>query len=308
VEAVSDRGLHDVVVIGAGSAGLSAAVECADIALDVVALEAEERVGGQVHDIPHTVRNVATTTVTPPAVADALEEHAVALGDRLRRKSPATVVDVAAGRVETALDSYRARTLVIATGSRRRELAVAPEGAFGGAVTYLVEDHLPSFVGRAVAVIGGGDSAVLDALQLARAGSDVTLVHRSAELHARSDLLAELAAEPKIAQMAGFGIERLIGTGLLEAVELRGQGSTVRLGIERMVLKLGREPNTDLVRGQVGLGTGGGIDVDADLRTTHPSTFAVGDVVEGTYERIAVALGQGSVAARSVLRSLGRVR
>jgi thioredoxin reductase (NADPH) len=295
-----------VVVIGAGAAGVSAAIECFDIQLDAVVLEAVGRVGGQIEQIPHAVRNVAPAPEGNEALVAAMGRHASILGDRLRLDQAVTRVDLAGGLVEAGSQRYRARSVLVATGSRRRELDDAPEGSFGGDVTYLVEPHLARFAGLPMAVLGGGDSAALDALALAEAGSAVTLVHRSPDLTARRDVAERVRSEGRITEMGGWALQRLIGSDHLEAIDVSNpsSGEHRRLDVRGIVLKLGREKTVDLVRGQLDLGGHGGIVVDAGLRTSDPRTFAAGDVVEGAYERIATAVGQGSLAARSILHSL----
>lgn len=298
--------MHDVIVIGAGAAGVSAAIECFDIRLDVVLLDGAGKVGGQIDQIPHAVRNVAPAPEGNDPLVGALASHASILGDRLQLDQMVTGLDLDAGVVDAGTHRYRTRSVLVATGSRRRELENVPEGSFGGTVTYLVEPHLDRFAGLPMAVFGGGDSAALDALELAAAGSPVTLVHRAPRLTARRDLVTRIAAEDRITDMAGWTLERLVGSDHLQGVEVseRSSGDRRRLDVGGVVLKLGREQRVELVRGQLKLGVRGGIEVDADLRTSHPRTFAAGDVVEDAYERIATAIGQGALAARSILASL----
>jgi thioredoxin reductase len=304
---VRDEALHDVVVIGAGASGVSAAIECFDIQLDVVVLETARRVGGQIDQIPHTVRNIATAPEGNDALVDALASHASILGERLKFDQTVTQLDLAAGLVAAGERRYRSRSVLVATGSRRRELENAPDGSFGGDVTYLVEPHLARFAGLPMAVFGGGDSAVLDALALAETGSPVTLVHRSPHLTARRDLVERVRAEGRITELAGWKLEVLIGSDHLQGVDLSDSSSDEhqRLEVRGVVLKLGREQRVDLVRDQLKLGVRGGIAVDAELRTSDPRTFAAGDVVEGAYARIATAVGLGSLAARSIVTYLG---
>jgi thioredoxin reductase (NADPH) len=288
---------------------VSAAIECFDIQLDVIVLEGAGRVGGQIDEIPHTVRNVAPAPDGNDALVGALARHASVLGDRLQLDHEVARLDLDAGIVVAGAQEFRARSVLLATGSRRRELANAPEGSFGGAVTYLVEPHLARFAGLPMAVFGGGDSAALDALALASAGSPVTLVHRSPQLTARPDLVERVRSEGRITEMAGWALGTLVGPGQLEGVEVTdGAGERRRLDVQGAVLKLGREPRADLVRDQLDLGAHGGIVVSAALRTSHPRAFAAGDVVEGAYERIATAIGQGALAARSILEYLGSGR
>lgn len=301
-----DEALHDVVVIGAGAAGVSAAIECFDIQLDVLVLEATSKVGGQIDQIPHTVRNVATALEGNDALVDALARHASIVGDRLKFDQTVTRLDLAAGLVDAGTHRYRTRCVLVATGSRRRELENAPDGSFGGDVTYLVEPHLARFAGLPMAVFGGGDSAALDALALAATGSPVTLVHRSPLLTARRDLVERVRAESRITEMAGWNLDKLVGSDRLAGIDVSdfSTGEHQRLDVRGVVLKLGRSQRVDLVRDQLNLGVRGGIAVDADLRTSDPRTFAAGDVVEGAYERITTAAGQGSLAARSIVTYL----
>jgi thioredoxin reductase (NADPH) len=306
---VSTGALHDVVVIGAGAAGVSAGIECFDIQLDVIVLECAGKVGGQIDEIPHTVRNVAPAPDGNDALVGALAHHASTLGDRLQLDHEVAALDLDAGTIVAAGQQFRARSVLLATGSRRRELESAPDGSFGGAVTYLVEPHLARFARVPMAVFGGGDSAALDALALASAGSPVTLVHRSPHLAARPDLVDRVRSEGRITEMAGWALGSLVGAGQLDGVDLTDSaGEQRRLDVEGVVLKLGREPRVDLVRDQLDLGAHGGIVVNAALCTSHPGAFAAGDVVEGAYERIATAIGQGALAARSILEYLGSRR
>ena len=160
----------DVVIVGGGVAGTSCALECLDIRLDTVVYESNAAVGGQIAQIPHSVRNVlAWRFEAGVPVRRAVEESVAILGDRLRVSERVIRVDLAEHWVEVGATRVHARAIVLATGTRRQELPAAPDGAFGGDVTYLVESRPEHFAGRDVVVVGGGDSATLDALELAAA-------------------------------------------------------------------------------------------------------------------------------------------
>ena len=143
------------------------------------------------------------------------------LGDRLRLSHAVTGANLGERWIEVDRTRIRARALVIATGTSHQQLPAAPDGAFGGDVTYLVEARPEQFVGRDVVVIGGGDSGTLDALELARAGSTVTLVHRSEALTARDDIVEQVRREPRIEELAGWELASLEGGDRLEAVIAR---------------------------------------------------------------------------------------
>ena len=298
---------HDAVIVGAGPAGVNCALECHDIQLDTVVFEAAGEPGGQLTEIHHSVRNVAAGRfANGRELREALEESATLLGPRLRRGESVTRVDVAARVVELA-DGTRVhgRALVIATGSARQQLAAAPDGAFGGDVTYEIESRPDQFGGLDVVVIGGGDSATLDALELARRGSTVKLVHRGHALTARADIIDQVRREERIEDLAGWELESVHGGEHLEEVTLkRATGDRMRAQARGVVVKIARRPRSGVVSGQLDLDRRGAIIVDDQSRTSTSGVFAAGDVVADAYARVAAALGQGSLAARSVLRHL----
>jgi thioredoxin reductase len=294
------------VIVGGGVAGTSCALECFDIRLDTLVYEADAAVGGQIAEIPHSVRNVLGWSFEAGApVRRAVDESVAILGDRLTVSERVSRVDLAEHRVEAGETRVHARSIVVATGTRRQELPAAPDGAFGGDVTYLVESDPGHFAGRDVVVVGGGDSGTLDALELAAGGSTVTLVHRGETLTARDDIIERLRAEDRIHDLPGWEVDSLEGGDRLEAVVLRAaDGRRRRVPAGGLVVKIARVPNTELFLDQLDLDGRGAIVVDAELRTSQPGVFAAGDVVAGAYARIAVASGSGVFAARSVQRYL----
>jgi thioredoxin reductase (NADPH) len=240
-EAIHGEEQHDVVIVGAGTAGVSCALECFDIQLDAVVLEADERPGGQLVEIVNSVRNVAVGTFRDgPAVRDSLEEAAAILSHRLRLSHPVTRVDLGDRWIEAGPHRIRGRALVIATGTAHQQLAGAEDGAFGGDVTSLLEARSGRFVGRDVVVIGGGDSAALDALELAREGSKVWLVHRSDALTARHDIVEQVRREKRIEQLARWELESVDGSDRLEGVTLvrRADGARRHLETGGLVVKI----------------------------------------------------------------------
>ena len=198
---------HEVVIVGGGPAGVSAALECADIKLDVVLLEAGAALGGQLAEILHPIRNVGTGWYEGgPALQAGLQAVADSLGDRIRLGHAVTAAGLADGWVEANGERFRGRAVLMATGTTPERLPAAVDGAFGGDVTYQIETDPDRFAGRPVVVVGGGDSATLDALALAAQGSDVVLAHRSPLLTARHDIVAQVRAERRIEDLAGWEV------------------------------------------------------------------------------------------------------
>jgi thioredoxin reductase (NADPH) len=298
---------HEVVIIGGGPAGVSAALECFDIRIDAVLVESGAALGGQLAEVPNSIRNVATGRFeNGEDLRRALEETSAIIADRVRLSHPVTAAHFGDHLVESQGRRLRADAFLVTCGTAKQRLPAAVDGAFGGDVTYQVESQPGRFAGRAVAVIGGGDSAALDALELARAGSTVKLVHRSDELTARRDIVAQVRAEPGIEDLPGWDLDGVRGADRLEEVTLvrpaTGERRTLRVG--GLVVKIARVPMTGVFAGQLEVDRRGAVVVDEELRTSRAGVFAAGDVVAGAYPRVATALGQGVLAARSLLRFL----
>ncbi len=297
---------HQVVIVGGGMAGVSCALECYDIQLDTVVLETHAQLGGQITEIPFHVRNVAAGVYDDEhPLPQALEQSAAILGDRARRSWPVDRIDLRERWVESTGRRLTADAIVIATGVAVRRLPAAVDGTFGGDVTYKGSD-LDRFAGRPVVVIGGGDNATLDALALARSGSPVTLAHRGERLASRPDIAGQLRDNPLITELGGWELDHVCGDDRLEEVVLlrraTGEHRSVKAG--GLVVQVGKAPQTQLFRDQLEIDRSGAVVVHETLATSRLGVFAAGDVVAGAYWRIADAIGQGSLAARSVLRYL----
>ncbi len=296
---------HDVVIVGGGAAGVSAALECGDIQLDVVLLEATDALGGQLAEITHPVKNVATGRYADGRdLAVGLRRSADQLGDRVFLDHQVSAAGLAAGWVKANGTRFRSNALLLASGTVPQHLAVAVDGAFGGDVTYHVEGDPHRFTGRPVVVVGGGDSAVLDAIGLAPIASSVVLAHRSERLTARDDIVAQLRNEPRVDDLAGWEVESVHGQERLEEVVLvhTASGERRTLPAGGLVVKISRDPCTDVFRGQIDLDRRGFIITDEHLATSCPGVFAAGDVVSQAYWRVSNALGHGSLVSRTILR------
>ena len=299
---------HDVVIVGGGPAGVSAALECNDIQLDVVVLEARPVLGGQVVEITHPVRNVATGWYADGRV---LQTGVQTAAEGARRCCPAESPReqgrpggrLARGGRST---SWRQRPAHRELAPAPQRLPIAADGAFSGDVTYHLESDPDHFTGRPVVVVGGGDSATLDALFLAPLASSVILAHRSEALTARHDIVARLRAEKRIEDLPGWEVESLRGGDRLEEVDVvhPATGDRRTLAAGGLVVKISRDPCTQPFRDQVDVDRRGFIVVDSELRASRPGVFAAGDVVSGAYWRVSNALGHGSLVSRTILRYL----
>jgi len=208
-------------------------------------------------------------------------------------------------------ERFHARTFLIATGLKRRWLGIPGERELlGRGVSLSANRDRTVYAGKQVVVIGGGTGAVEDALLCAEVGCQVTLLHRSARFRTRTDFLERARKDPGIRIVTGAVVRRILGKDGVEGVEYRTKGSRVArtLGAEGVFVRIGWEPRTELVRGQVGLDRAGYVRVRPGGLTAVRGVFAAGDVCSPRCPTIANAAGQGAAAAWEMARLLGRVK
>ena len=308
----------DAVIVGAGAAGISAALWLRDFGLDAVLVEEEARPGGQLHEIHAAVPNYLVAYGWDGArLAGAVLADARAAALPILVGSGVARLSVRGRWVERGADEageatrLHARSLIVATGLRRRVLRVAGESDLQGrGVSHSANRDRVRFEGKPVVVVGGGTAAIEDAILCADAGSNVTLLHRSSTFRARRDFLEQARANPRVEIVERAAVTRILGEDAVSGVEYRVRGSrTVRRAEAAGVfIRIGWEPRSELVRRQVRCDAAGYVRVTATGATSVPWVFAAGDVCSPRCPSIANAVGQGASVAWEIGRRLGRVR
>jgi alkyl hydroperoxide reductase subunit F len=304
----------DVLVVGGGPAGAAAAVYAArkGIRTGVVA----ERFGGQVLDTMAIENFISVPRTEGPKLASALEEHVrdyevdVMKLQRATRLVPATepgglaTVELASGA------SLQARAVVLATGARWRQMGVPGEAEYRNkGVTYCPHCDGPLFKGKRVAVIGGGNSGVEAAIDLAGVVAHVTVIEFEDQLRADGVLQRKLHSLPNVDVLLGARTTEVLGDGQTVTgltYEDRGTGELHRLDVDGVFVQIGLLPNTDWLEGTVALTPRKEVVVDAHGRTSAPGVFAAGDCTDVPYKQIVIAMGAGATAALSAFDHLVR--
>jgi thioredoxin reductase (NADPH) len=300
-----------LVIIGAGPAGVSAALWARSHELDALVIEATREAGGQLHHVHFQPRDLPGIGDVPgPALA---ARYGTQLGDAgVAVRYGVTAASLAsAGEgsnrvvvVSAKGERIEAAAALIVTGARRRRLEVPGEREFEErGVSYSATRDRERLRGRPVAVVGGGDAAYENALILAAAECDVTLVVRGAA-RARREFRERVAAEPRIHVLQNTRVSAVVGGANVEALMLSGSEGETRLPIEGVVIKVGEIPNTEWCRGAVELDGEGFIVVDARYRASRARVWAAGDVVRPLLPSIAVAIGTAALAAADVRAEL----
>jgi alkyl hydroperoxide reductase subunit F len=298
---LANRSVFDTLIVGGGPAGAAAAIYSARKGIRTGVLA--ERFGGQVLDTLAIENFVSVQETEGPKFATALEQHVkqydvdVMDGQRAEALIPGAVheLHLANGAV------LKARTIVLATGARWREIDVPGEREYRNrGVAYCPHCDGPLFKGKRVAVIGGGNSGVEAAIDLAGVVSAVTLLEFGAQLRADDVLQRKLRSLPNVTVITDAQTTEIAGDGArVNGLVYRDRrtGASARIDLEGVFVQIGLVPNTEWLEGTLELTQHGEIVVDARGATSVPGVFAAGDVTTVPFKQIVIAVGEGAKAS-----------
>jgi thioredoxin reductase (NADPH) len=305
-EAVSNQP-YDVVIIGGGPAGLTAGMYAARANLRVLAIAGESTLSQvTITDIVENYPGIPGG-INGFELAERFKAQAVEFGLATASGDVTAVVkkrwgnldgwEIAAGEAR-----YGALAVIVATGATWRRLGVPGEERFiGRGVSFCATCDGPFYKNREVAVVGGGDTAIQEALYLTRFAKKVTVIHRRDRLRAAGILQKRAFANEKIAFAWNSVVDAIDGLDLLQGVRLKDvkTGEVRDLAVSGLFIFVGLVPNTAGFRGLVALDEGGYISVDANMQTSAPGIFACGDCTAKRFRQVVTACGDGASAAFS---------
>ncbi len=291
----------DMLVVGGGPAGAAAAVYAARKGIRTGI--AAERFGGQLLDTVGVENFISVPSTEGHKIAAGLSEHVAAYDvPVMNNQRAATLVpgELHEVRFESGA-SLKARTLIIATGARWREMNVPGEREYRNkGVAYCPHCDGPLFKGKAVAVIGGGNSGVEAAIDLAGIVSHVTLIEFDAQLRADAVLQDKLRSLPNVRILTNAQTTEVHGDGQRVTsltYKERASGALHEVQLAGIFVQIGLVPNTDWLKGVVKLSPRGEIEVDTRGQTSIPGVFAAGDCTIVPYKQIVIAMGEGAKAS-----------
>jgi len=303
--------MHDVLIIGAGPAGLSAALWCDELGLDTLVLEQTEEVGGQLLSVHNPIENyLGARAANGREMRDCFAAQTKDCDFDLWTNVAIDSVDLKARRISLHTgESLQAIALIIATGLRRRQLGIPGEADFEGRgmIESATRDR-HQFAGKDVCVVGGGDAAVENALLLAEVCPTVTLVHRGKELRARREFAESLHTNHCITVFRESVLRRIWGSESVEAVEIERGGALkpFQMAVQGVLVRIGFQPNTELFQTQLETDERGFVIVGSQQETSVGNVFAVGDVASPLAPTISSAVGAGATAAKVIASRLQR--
>jgi len=295
----------DLVIVGGGPAGLTAGIYAARSGLAAVIVE-KGLLGGQVATTPMIENYPGFTQVGGKTLVDILVTHALEYvrifpGEEVQEIKPGEVFTVT-----TTRRRYKARAVLLATGAGNRRLGVPGEERLAGrGVSYCANCDGPLFAAKKVLMVGGGDSAVTEALHLHHLGAEVTMVHRREKLRAQERLLVTLR-QSGIPVLFNTELSEILGETRVEAARLRNNrtGEESTLPVAGVFIAIGYAPAVELGKSLgAELTPDGYLKRDERHRTTVPGVYSAGDV-EGGFKQIVTAAGHGSAAALAIFEDL----
>lgn len=301
----------DVLIIGGGPAGMSAALWCADLGLGSVVLEQRAEPGGQLLHTFGPVKNyLGIEAANGRDLRDRFLKHlenrraAVATGATVERADLASrTVLLHDGR------RFSANSIVIATGVRRRKLGVPGEDEFSG--RGILESGVgdrDTLEGKDVVIVGGGDAAIENAAILGERARKIIVVHRRTEFGARAELIERALSSGRVEFVTGAEVARVAGAEVVNGVEVRDAltGKTTFIEADALLIRIGVVPNTELFRRQIELDSTGYIIVAADGTTSVTGIYAAGDVANPVSPTISTAVGTAATAVKSIAQARKR--
>lgn len=301
--------MYDLIIIGAGPAGLSAAVYGIRAGLNLIIIEQTPMGGGQVINTCEVDNYLGMPGISGFDLGQKFRQHADALGVVFQSGRVVSVHDGKDKKVVETADGtrYEARALILAGGAEHAKLGVPGEDSLRGqGVSYCATCDGAFFKKRDVAVVGGGDVAVEDAVYLAALCRKVYLIHRRDSLRAAKSLQKKLFSCENVEILWDSTLQKINGSDLVEGITVRRvkEDSSRELAVDGVFIAVGMKPNTEVCRGTVACDEGGYIIAGEDCATNMPGIFAAGDIRTKPLRQIVTAVSDGACAVASAEKYL----
>lgn len=303
--------IYDLIIIGSGPAGLCAAIYAQRAKLSCITIERNYMSGGQVINTYEVDNYPGLPGINGFDMAQQFRDHAEKLGAQFVEAEAERVelLDNGVKKIITDGDCFYAKAIIIATGAKHRKLSVKGEEELSGmGVSYCATCDGAFFKNKTVAVVGGGDVAVEDAVFLARACEKVYLIHRRDELRAAKILQEAVFANEKIVPVWNSMVTEIAGENKVQSIKLRDTctNEEQELDVDGIFVAIGILPNTDFVNEILALDENGYIQAGEDGKTSVSGIFAAGDVRTKSLRQIITAAADGANAVTSVQEYLMR--
>lgn len=295
---------YDVIILGGGAAGMSALLWCKSLNLNAIIFEQQAFLGGQLHTIFHPIDNVLGLNVASGEELNArFMSHVHEAKVNYKLGCSIESIDLKSRTVLCNGERYAAKNIVIATGVRRKKLEIPGEDLFEGkGIHYSASKDKYLFIGKKVCVVGGGDSAVEDALILSRRAKEVVLINRSHESRGRESWIRDMKKAENISLMFNSKVVELRGQEKIEEIVVEDAITKVQrsINIDGVLVRIGVVPNTEAFRGQIDVDQKNYVKVNNELKTSLDNVYAIGDVCRPIVQNINTAMGDGASVVKVI--------
>lgn len=304
--------VHDLAIIGSGPAGLTASIYASRAELNTIVIEKEPMSGGQIINTYEVDNYPGIPGIGGFDLAVKFREHSDKLG-ATHVYGEVKAFEIEDGIKKIVLDNgeeYYAKSLIIATGAASRKLDVKGETELQGmGVSYCATCDGAFFRGKTVAVVGGGDVAVEDAIFLARICKEVHVIHRRDEFRAAKTFITKLLSLENVIVHWNSVVDEIIGTDAVNAVKVRNITieEASELDVDGVFIAVGNVPNSEVYTPAVAVDRGGYIVADESCETNVPGIFAAGDIRTKELRQVITAASDGAVAVTGVERYLNNL-
>ena len=292
----------DVIIIGAGSAGLAAGIYAVRSGLKTLILD-EKLAGGTISDAPTVVNYPGFAEISGGELAEKMTNHAKKLGSIIHDIEPVVSMDLAGEtkKVTTSRATYESKVVIISQGSHYKEIGAKGEKEFRGrGVSYCGVCDGPFFKGKKVVVVGGGNSACITTLYLSGLASQVTVIHRRQAFRAEETLVSDISSKGNVDILWNTEIQEIKGDKQVRAVTLIDNTTqkTSEFPVDAVFVQVGEAPNSQIAQAS-GIETDehGYIKIDIRQHTNVAGVYAAGDVTNHPVKQVGTAVGQGITAA-----------
>ncbi len=298
--------MYDIIVVGAGPAGLTAAIYARRAAKSVLVLEANS-FGGQIINTPDIENYPAAMHISGFDFANNIYNQAVELGAEIKFEKVVSISDGEKKTVNTRKNKYTCKALILATGSENRKLGVEGEDELvGRGISYCATCDGNFYRGKIACVVGGGNTAIEDALYLSDIAKKVYLIHRRDEFRGEEASVAKLKQRENVEFVLNSNVTRLNAEGKLESIEVTDKNGSVRtIETDGLFVAVGRIPENQNFAGVIDLDSSGYIIAGEDCRTNVPGIFVAGDNRVKNVRQLVTATADGAVAATEAVKFCG---
>ena len=292
----------DVIIIGAGSAGLSAGIYTVRSGLKTLILD-EKLPGGTISDASTVVNYPGFAEISGGELAEKMTNHCKKVGAVIHELEPVTELELTGEKkiVTTSNASYEAKAVILSTGSHYKEVGVKGEKEFRGrGVSYCGVCDGPFFKGKKVLVVGGGNSACITTLYLSGLAGQVTVIHRREAFRAEESLVTDIAAKGNVTTLWNTELQEIKGDKQVRTVTIIDNVTkqTRELAADAVFVQVGEAPNSQIAKASgVETDEHGYIKIDIHQQTNLSGVFAAGDVTNHPIKQVGTAVGQGITAA-----------